>query len=109
LILDKKEDIATYKALGMPMRKIISIFKTEGNLITLAGGGVGMAIGLIVCLVQEKYGIIKLGSGAYVADAYPVNVIVLDVILVLIAVFSIGYIASYFPVRYLITRLANKK
>ena len=56
LILDKKEDLGTYKALGMTNQRIISVFKTEGNLITMAGAVIGLVFGTLICLLQEKYG-----------------------------------------------------
>ena len=55
LILDKKEDLGTYKALGMTNQRIISVFKTEGNLITMAGAVIGLVFGTLICLLQEKY------------------------------------------------------
>lgn len=57
-IIDKKEDIGIYQALGMTKEKIISIFKLEGNLITGFGALIGLALGTILCLLQEYYGFI---------------------------------------------------
>lgn len=109
LILDKKEDLAIYKALGMPQKNIISIFKTEGQLITLSGATIGLAIGTAICLLQEKYGLITLGdSGSYIINAYPVKLIFSDIALIMITVITIGYAASYFPVKYLVKRLTSK-
>lgn len=105
LILDKKEDLGIYKALGMPPQKIISIFKTEGQLITLIGALAGLAIGTVVCLLQEKYGFITLGDGSYIISAYPVKLVFQDILLIMLTVLIIGYTASYFPVKYLITKL----
>lgn len=110
LILDKKDDLTTYKALGMPQRKIIAIFKTEGRLITLLGAIAGLAIGTTVCLLQEKFGFITLGdgSGNYVINAYPVKLVFSDIAWIMATVIFIGYTASYFPVRYLVKRLTGK-
>lgn len=105
LILDKKEDLATYRALGMTERKIISVFKIEGNLITLSGCLLGLIIGTGICLLQEKFGFITLGDGSYIIDAYPVKLEAGDIIIILLTVAAIGYTASYFPVRYLVKKL----
>ena len=107
LILDKKEDLNTYKALGMPHRQVISIFQTEGNLITGFGALLGLIIGIGVCMIQEKFGLIRLGDGNYIVEAYPVKLVWEDILFILITVFSIGYIASYFPVKYLINKLSR--
>ena len=109
LILDKKEDLGIYKALGMPQKKIISIFKTEGQLITLSGAMVGLILGTTICLLQEKFGFITLGdSGSYIINAYPVKLIFSDIALIMVTVIAIGYAASYFPVRYLVKKLTDK-
>lgn len=109
LILDKKDDLSTYKALGMTQKKIISIFQTEGRLITLLGAFVGLVLGTTLCFLQEKFGFITLGdSGSYVIDAYPVKLVFSDIVWIMITVILIGYIASYFPVRYLVKKLTGK-
>ncbi len=107
LILDKKEDLCTYKALGMNNRHIISIFKTEGNLITVAGALIGLVTGTAICLLQERYGLITLGDGSYIISAYPVKIVISDILYIILAVLLIGYTASYFPVRYLVNKLAK--
>lgn len=109
LILDKKEDLSTYKAMGMTTPQIISVFKTEGNLITLTGALFGLIIGLGICLIQEKFGIITLGDGSYIIDAYPVKLVFSDILLIIFTVLFIGYTASYFPVKYLVNKLIRDK
>ena len=107
LIIDKKEDIGIYRALGMTKEKIISIFKLEGNLITGFGALIGLILGTLLCLLQEYYGFITLGNGSYIVSAYPVKVITSDVLIIMITVISIGYIASYFPVKYLVNKIVK--
>ena len=109
LILDKKEDLGVFKALGMNIRRIVTLFKTEGILITTSGALVGLLIGVTVCLLQEKYGFIKLGDGSYVIEAYPVNLVWKDFVLIMGTVLLIGYMASYFPVKYLVNKLVGQK
>lgn len=105
LILDKKEDLSVYKALGMSQKNIVTIFKTEGNLITFFGALAGLIIGTGICFLQEKYGFIKLGDGSYIINAYPVKLIFSDIALIIATVLVIGYTASYFPVKYLVKKL----
>lgn len=107
LILDKKEDLGVFKALGMNRKKIISVFKTEGLLITVSGAFIGLGIGVTVCYLQEKFGFIKLGDGSYIIEAYPVKLIWGDILLIMGTVLLIGYLASYFPVKYLVNKLVN--
>ena len=107
LIIDKKEDIGIYQALGMTKEKIISIFKLEGNLITEFGALIGLALGTILCLLQEYYGFITLGNGSYIVSAYPVKVIASDILIIMITVIAIGYLASHFPVKYLVNKIVK--
>ncbi|MCM1030848.1 MAG: ABC transporter permease [Oscillibacter sp.] len=109
LILDKKEDLGVFKALGMNIRRIVTLFKTEGILITASGAFVGLLIGVTVCLLQEKYGFIKLGDGSYIIEAYPVKLVWKDIVLIMGTVLLIGYMASYFPVKYLVNKLVGQK
>ena len=107
LFIDKKEDIGIYQALGMTKEKIISIFKLEGNLITGFGALIGLALGTILCLLQEYYGFITLGNGSYIVSAYPVKVIASDILIIMITVIAIGYLASHFPVKYLVNKIVK--
>lgn len=105
LILDKKEDLQTYKALGMTRRRLTTLFRTEGLLIVGGGAALGLLLGVGLCLLQEHFGLITLGSGSYIVEAYPVQLIAGDVLLVLAAVLLIGWCASSFPIHYLIKKL----
>ncbi len=105
LILDKKEDLQTYKALGMTRRRLTTLFRTEGLLIVGGGAALGLLLGVGLCLLQKHFGLITLGSGSYIVEAYPVQLIAGDVLLVLAAVLLIGWGASSFPVHYLIKKL----
>ena len=90
----------------MTTRTMISVFKTEGNLITILGTFLGLVIGIVVCLLQEKFGFITLGDGSYIVEAYPVKLVLGDILIILMTVLFIGYVASYFPVKYLVKKLS---
>ena len=107
LIIDKKDDIGVYQALGMTREKIISIFRLEGNLITGLGAAAGLLIGTGLCLAQEHFGLLTLGEGSYIVSAYPVKVVAGDVLLSLAAVVLIGSVASYFPVKFLVKKIVH--
>ena len=106
LIIDKRDDMATLRFLGASDRTITRIFLIEGRLIALAGAVIGIAVGLLLCLLQQQYGLVKLGSssGNYIVDAYPVSVHPQDVIAIFLTVIAVGWLAVYFPVRYMSRR-----
>lgn len=109
LIIDKRDDVTTLRNLGADNKLIFCIFLLEGCLISFIGALVGVVLGLVLCLVQQEFGIISLGSGdtagAFVVDAYPVSVHFCDVVLVLATVLVIGFLSVLYPVRYLSRRL----
>lgn len=110
LILDKREDVETLRNLGADDRLIARIFLFEGRLISLFGALAGIILGLLLCFVQQRYGIIALGggSGSFVVDAYPVSVHATDVVLVFSTVIVVGFLSVWYPVRYLTRRLVKK-
>lgn len=107
LILDKKEDVVTLRNLGADDRLIQRIFLFEGRLISLFGALIGIVLGLGLCFIQQKFGLITLGGGGgqFIVDAYPVSVHFWDVVLVFVTVLSVGFLSVWYPVRYLSKRL----
>lgn len=71
LIIDKRKDIRILRSMGMSAENIRSIFFSEGMMISAMGVIGGLAIGFLVCLLQEKFGIVKMG-GNFVVNAFPV-------------------------------------
>ena len=109
LIIDKRADVVTLRNLGANDETIKRIFLLEGCLISFMGALVGVVLGVALCLVQQEFGLISLGSGdsagAFVIDAYPVSVHIGDVVLVLCTVLLVGYLSVLYPVRYLSRKL----
>lgn len=106
LIIDKKNDVQTLRNLGASDNQIVRIFLFEGRMISFIGAVSGVIIGLILCLIQQEYGIISLGNaGSFIVDAYPVSVHTWDVVLVFVTVLIVGFISVWYPVRYLSRRL----
>lgn len=107
LILDKREDVETLRNLGADDRLITRIFLFEGRLISLFGAVAGIVLGLLLCFLQQRFGLVSLGGGdgTFVVDAYPVSVHPSDILLVLATVVAVGFLAVWYPVRYLSRRL----
>ena len=106
LIVDKKKDIGILRKLGATPLLIKKLFLTEGILITLAGGLLGLVLGIMVVLVQQYFGVLKLGNeaGNFIIDAYPVDLKWIDVAKVFAVVFVIGWLSSVYTVRLIIKR-----
>lgn len=100
LIIDKREDIRILSDLGADEPTIRRIFLTEGWLISTLGTIGGLVIGVLLCLGQQYFGWLKLGSGAeYIISAYPVQVQAVDIVLVGVIVLALGFVAAWYPTR----------
>ena len=110
LIIDKKKDVATLRSLGADDSLIEKIFLLEGWMISTIGAIVGISLGLLLCWLQNSFGLVGLGrsSGSFIVDAYPVSVHATDIIIIFVTVIVVGFAAVYYPVRYLTRKLLIK-
>ena len=101
LIIEKKKDTATLRAMGGDNTLIRSIFLNEGTIISVVGGIIGLILGIIAVLLQQYVGIIRLGDGTgnYIVEYYPVALQLQDVLIVLATITIIGGIAAFTTVR----------
>jgi len=99
LMMDKRHDIATLRAMGMPRRQVRRIFRIEGVLIASMGVAAGLVVGFIVCFVQQQWGIIKMGSN-FVVSAFPVAMRPADFLLTTLLVMALSPLAVLFAVRH---------
>ncbi len=97
LVIEKKEDIATLKALGGSDSLVNRIFILEGWLITLFGMAAGVTIGIAAVLLQQRFGIIKM-PGNFLVEAYPVVLQASDVLLSAAGVALTGLLVALAPV-----------
>jgi len=105
LIIDKKDDIATFRSLGASLKTIRKIFLTEGWLITIVGAVFGLILGGAICWLQIKFELVKLqGSASFIIDAYPVAISWTDFVAVFVTIGLIGFLAAWYPVRYITKR-----
>lgn len=109
LIIEKKEDVCTLRSLGANDSQIVRIFLYEGRMISTLGAVVGLALGLLLCWLQQTFGLVKMGSsaGMFLVDAYPVSVYWGDLLLVFVTVVLVGYAALWYPIKYLSRRLLS--
>ena len=103
LMIDKRQDIQTLRSLGATDAQICTIFRLEGHIISLAGALLGLVLGAVLCWVQQEFGLVNMGSteGNFIVEAYPVSVYLTDILLVLVTVLAVGWLAIWYPVRYL--------
>jgi len=110
LIIDKKKDVVTLRNLGATNRQITNIFLLEGRMISVMGAVLGIALGLLLCWLQQQYGLVRMGGaeGNFVVSAYPVSVHYIDVLFIFITVIAAGWLAVWYPVRTFARNLYEK-
>jgi ABC-type lipoprotein release transport system permease subunit/ABC-type Zn uptake system ZnuABC Zn-binding protein ZnuA len=103
LMIEKQDDVRMLRSMGAGDRLVRRIFLFEGCMISMLGALTGMALGVILCLVQQQYGLLKLGSslGLFMSDNYPVKLAATDLLAIIATVFLIGLLASWYSVRHL--------
>lgn len=97
LAIEKRRDMAVLFAVGAPAKLIKQIFFKQGMLIACIGAVFGMLCGLLLCYLQDTYGLVGLGMANAVVQAYPVKVIWTDVVLVAASITLITIATSYRP------------
>lgn len=107
LIVDKKKDVTTLRNLGANEKQITRIFLFEGRMISAIGAVAGIMVGLLLCWLQQTFGLVRLGksSGSFIVDSYPVSVHPEDIVLIFVTVLIVGFVSVWYPVRYFSKRL----
>ena len=101
LMIDKRKDTEILKSMGADNRLIQRIFLNEGLLISVAGGIIGLLLGIILVLLQQQFGFVKFGTGGnYVVDAYPVLLKLKDVLLIFATILVVGCTSAFLTVRH---------
>ncbi len=108
LVLEKQQSMSTLLALGMSRRRIGSVFWWESMYVSLIGGISGVIIGILLCLLQEHFGLIRLGGdpSSLVIQAYPVKVELMDIVYSLIPVILIGLCTAWTASAFARSRLS---
>jgi lipoprotein-releasing system permease protein len=99
LVLEKQKDISVLHALGASRGFIQKIFLSEGMVLAITGGVLGMLLALLLAFLQVKFEIIKLQGGSFLIDYFPVKLRAADFLLVSATVFVIALLASWIPAR----------
>ena len=96
LIIEKQDSIGIFRSLGATNKQIRSIFIMEGWVISLSGAVLGVVLGLVLCSLQEHFGLITMQSNSalLLVDAYPVVVVWYDILIVFALVAAVGLFTS---------------
>ncbi|MDR1719659.1 MAG: FtsX-like permease family protein [Dysgonamonadaceae bacterium] len=109
LMVEKKQDIVILRDLGMTSKSVSRIFLFEGWMISAIGACSGTLLGLLLCFLQLRFGLLKLGdtNGAFIVSDYPVIISFRDTFIVWITVLILGFLAAIYPINYLSKKRCN--
>lgn len=103
LIFEKKESIETLRSMGADRRFVTRIFLFEGWMLSVGGALLGLVVGILMVLAQEKWGVVGFGGDdSYIIDSYPVELLWGDVAAVFVAVILIAALAAWYPVSSIV-------
>lgn len=98
LIIDKQEDIGIYKAMGAKNKTLRQTFTLHGWLICMSGAILGLILGLVLCVIQQRFGVVPM-PGNFKISSYPVDIQSADIFIILIGTALVGFLMSYIPSR----------
>ena len=99
LIINKRADIFILQSMGLTRRRVRRAFRTEGILICTVAVVAGLLLGFLVCLLQQQFGIIRMGDGNFVVSAFPVSMRALDFLLTFLLVMAISALSVTLTVQ----------
>lgn len=109
LMIDKRQDVRTLRNLGARPAVITRLFTYEGFLISFIGALAGCLLGVLLCWLQQRFGLVTMGSrpGAFIVECYPVSVRLGDVAAIFATVIAVNLLVVWWPVRRLARRLLD--
>lgn len=90
LIINKRHDIFTLRSLGFTQRRMRRAFMAEGLLICAVAVVGGLLLGFVICLLQQHFGLVRMGDGNFVVNAFPVAMRAVDFVLTFLIVMTLS-------------------
>jgi lipoprotein-releasing system permease protein len=99
LVIEKRDDIRMLFAMGATASTVKRIFLFEGSLVALTGAIVGLVLGVVICWLQQTYGLVSMGMVSSLVDAYPVKMEWPDFVITALTVIAVTITVSYLPAK----------
>lgn len=97
LVLEKKREIAILKSMGATRKSVMRVFMYQGVVAGTAGTLAGIIVGVVLCILQQEFGIISLPADIYFIRELPVKMIPLDIVLISITSIVLSLVATIYP------------
>lgn len=97
LAIDKQKDVAMLYAMGANRKTVRWVFLYEGAIIAFSGAVTGLLAGLVICWMQQEFGVVSMGMQTAIVDAYPVKMQFTDFLYTALSITVITFLAAYRP------------
>ncbi len=97
MVMEKIKDIAILKTIGATSQSIKRIFVFQGVIIGMIGTTTGVCLGVLLCYLQKAYQLIRLPGDVYYITALPVDLKIMDVVIVAVSAMVICFLATLYP------------
>ena len=109
MVIEKKQDLAVIKSFGATERNIKLIFTIIGLFLTFLGALTGLFLGIVVILIQQKFGLVGFdNSASFIVSSYPVEMRASDFLAIIAMVIPLGYLCTL-PVTSKIKKITQKE
>jgi len=98
-VIEKRRDIGILKAMGAKDESLRRIFGFQSLIVGIIGGIIGSLLGLLIVYLQDKYHLVSLDTSIYIIPAMPVEVHILDIIIVTLTALALCYLAARLPAK----------
>ncbi len=96
IVIEKGREIAVLKALGASDVGVMQIFVLQGTVIGTVGTVLGLGMGVVICYLLETVGF-PLNSEVYYISTLPVDLDIVEVLLVVVCAIGISMLATIYP------------
>ena len=99
VVVERRRDIGILSAIGADSKSISAIFMIEGAIIGALGAVLGIFLGMVACIVGNRFQLVSLPADVYSITNVPFHPQVGDVLLAALVAFLLSWMATIYPAQ----------
>jgi lipoprotein-releasing system permease protein len=96
MVFDKTKEVAILKSMGCTSGGVARVFQVVGLIIGGVGTGLGLLLGLMLCIVVSRYGY-PLDPKVYLIDRLPIEVRPFEVVVLAAVTMAVSLLTTLYP------------
>lgn len=97
IVMERTKDIGILKSMGATSRGVMRIFMMHGVMVGAVGTAIGVVGAMVLAFFVDRYRLIQLPGDVYFVETIPVQMKLLDVLLVVGVALLISFAATLYP------------